>query len=149
MFHVQALFNFFQLFFSWFALANLWLTFSIIIRLVASGESPTYFFYSEEVTHWVNSSLVWLYGATVALQFILALGNRPKGEVWSYVFSFVVFAILGYYLMFCAIWLTVKAFGQISFKDAPSIADKVKVLLSGTNGVLLVSRVTLYCFGLR
>lgn len=96
MFHVQAIFNAFQLFFSWFALANLWLTFSIIIKLVAApgaGTSPTFFFVNEEITHWVNEAFVWLYGAVVALQFILALGNRPKGERWSYMFSFVVFAV--------------------------------------------------------
>lgn len=65
------------------------------------------------------------------MQFILALGNRPKGEVYSYVASFTIFAvspifercsyaieancrafiqILGYYLTVCAVWLTVKAF---------------------------------------
>ena len=32
--HIQALYNLFNLIFSWFALANLWLTFSIIITLV-------------------------------------------------------------------------------------------------------------------
>jgi chitin synthase len=93
MFHIQALFNLFQLFFSWFALANLWLTFSIIIKLVPSGQDPLYIFGTEEITHWVNNALIWLYGATVALQFILALGNRPKGEVPAYIFSFLVFAV--------------------------------------------------------
>ena len=33
-FHLQALYNAFSLFFSWFSLANLWLTFSIIIDLL-------------------------------------------------------------------------------------------------------------------
>ena len=93
MFHIQALFNAFQLFFSWFALANLWLTFSIIIKLVPSGPKPTYIFYSEEITHWVNNAFIWLYGATLGLQFILALGNRPKGERVSYIMSFLVFGV--------------------------------------------------------
>lgn len=74
-------------------MANLWLTFSIIIDLVPSGENPTYFFGTKEITHWVNLGLTWLYGATLAMQFILALGNRPKGEVYSYVASFVIFAV--------------------------------------------------------
>lgn len=95
MFHIQALFNAFQLLFGWFALANLWLTFTIIIDLVPSGENPTYFFGTKEITHWVNLGLTWLYGATLAMQFILALGNRPKGEVYSYVASFVIFAVSG------------------------------------------------------
>jgi chitin synthase len=32
-FHIQALYNVFTLIFSWFAIGNLWLTFSIIIDL--------------------------------------------------------------------------------------------------------------------
>jgi len=35
-------------------------------------------------THWVNLGLKWIYLAFLALQFILALGNRPKGERMSY-----------------------------------------------------------------
>lgn len=35
--HIQALYNLFSLVFSWFALANLWLTFSIIIDLVPTS----------------------------------------------------------------------------------------------------------------
>lgn len=34
--HIQALYNVFSLIFTWFALANLWLTFSIIIDLLPS-----------------------------------------------------------------------------------------------------------------
>lgn len=79
--------------FGWFALANLWLTFSIIIKLVPKGENPTYFFGTAEITHWVNLACQWLYAATLAMQFILALGNRPKGEVYSYVASFTIFAV--------------------------------------------------------
>ena len=31
-------------------------------------------------------------------QFILALGNRPKGSKWSYIISFVIFGIIQYIL---------------------------------------------------
>jgi len=139
MFHIQALFNAFQLFFSWFALANLYLTFSIVIQLLPSGNNPTYIFYNELITHWVNNAFVWIYVTVLGLQFILALGNRPKSEKAVYVMSFCVFAFLGFYLLVCAFWLTIKAFQSISFQNAPSIADKVKTLLTGENGVLLAA----------
>ena len=58
-----------------------------------SGQNPTYFFGTLEITHWVNLALRWVYAATLAMQFILALGNRPKGEVYSYVASFVIFGV--------------------------------------------------------
>lgn len=45
-FHLQALYNLFNLIFTWFALANLWLTFSIIISLLtdANQTNPIYIF---------------------------------------------------------------------------------------------------------
>lgn len=51
-FHIQALYNLFNLLFSWFALANLWLTFSIIIDLLpdtTQQENPIFIFGTEEV----------------------------------------------------------------------------------------------------
>jgi chitin synthase len=84
-------YNTFSLAFSWFALANLWLTFSIIIDLLpdSSQGTPFYFFGTAEVTHWVNLAFKWLYLGSLALQFVLALGNRPKGERGLYVTTFV------------------------------------------------------------
>ncbi|KAH9965904.1 chitin synthase [Russula dissimulans] len=115
-FHLQALYNIFSLMFSWFAPANLWLTFSIIIDLVPSqglvffgGDNHT----GIDVTHWINLVLKWTYLAFLALQFILALGNRPKGERTAYVVTLWVYAILAMYLLTCSIALTVKAFANI------------------------------------
>jgi chitin synthase len=80
--HLQAFYNVFSLIFSWFALANLWLTFSIIIDLLPSQNIIV--FGTEDITHWVNLAFKWIYLSFLALQFILALGNRPKGERFAY-----------------------------------------------------------------
>jgi chitin synthase len=110
-FCVQAAFNMFTLLFSWFALANLWLTFDIIIGLLP-GEG-IFLFGTEDITHWVNLTCKWLYLMFLGISFVLALGNRPKGEKTSYVIMMGVFAVLAYYLLICSVILTVKAFGQI------------------------------------
>ncbi|EEB96911.1 hypothetical protein MPER_03866, partial [Moniliophthora perniciosa FA553] len=85
-FHVQALYNIFSLVFSWFSLANIWLTFSIIIDLLPNlpGDTAIIVFGTKAVTHWVNFGFKWIYLAFLALQFVLALGNRPKGERAAY-----------------------------------------------------------------
>ncbi|POV94369.1 hypothetical protein PSTT_16894 [Puccinia striiformis] len=142
MFHVQALFNIFQLIFTWFSLANLWLTFSIIIDLLPHNQ--IFLFGNEEITHWVNLVLQWIYLGALALQFVLALGNRPKGEQTTYVICFVIFAVLSYYLFVCALLLTMRAFSTLTFKDAPTIMDKFHLLIGGTNGVLLAALVSTY-----
>ena len=46
--------------------------------------------------------------------------------------------------MVCAVWLTVKAFQQISFQNAPTVVDKVRTLVTGTNGVLLAALISTY-----
>jgi chitin synthase len=68
----------------------LWLTFSIIIDLLpdSSQNTPFYFFGTADVTHWVNLAFKWLYLGSLALQFVLALGNRPKGEKGLYITTF-------------------------------------------------------------
>ncbi|ORY81796.1 family 2 glycosyltransferase [Leucosporidium creatinivorum] len=139
---VQTAFNAFSLVFTWFSPANLYLSFTIIIMLLP--DTGTFIFYNEIITHWVNKAFVWIYGATLALQFVLALGNRPKGEVGLYVMSFTIFGILAYYLLVCAVFLTVKAFTNISFADAPTLKDKLIDLFTGTNGVLLAALASTY-----
>ncbi|KAG6815723.1 Chitin synthase, class 1, partial [Tephrocybe sp. NHM501043] len=103
-FHIQALFNAVTLFFTWFSLANLWLTISIIIDLLPSqgiviGGNPI-------VIHWINQALKWIYLVFLALQFVLALGNRPKGERTAYTTTLWVYAFLSAYLLICSFWLT-------------------------------------------
>lgn len=39
-------------------------------------------------TYWINSAFQWIYLAFLALQFVLALGNRPKGEKIAYALTF-------------------------------------------------------------
>ncbi|KAH9483069.1 Chitin synthase, class 1 [Psilocybe cubensis] len=121
--HIQALYNVFSLVFSWFALANLWLTFSIIIDLLPAQK--IYLFGNLVITHWVNLAFKWIYLSFLALQFILALGNRPKGERVPYAVTLWVYAFLAVYLLVCSVWLTVLSFKQLpsqiqgkSFQDA-------------------------------
>jgi len=109
--HIQALYNIFSLIFSWFALANLWLTFSIIIDLLP--QQSILIFGTATVTHWVNLALKWIYLSFLGLQFIMALGNRPKGERIPYTVTLWVYAVLAVYLLVCSFWLTVKSFASI------------------------------------
>ncbi|KAG5636727.1 Chitin synthase, class 1 [Sphagnurus paluster] len=118
-FHIQALFNAVQLFFTWFSLANLWLTFSIIIDLLPSqgiviGGHVI-------VIHWINQGLKWLYLSCLALQFVLALGNRPKGERAAYSATLWIYAILSVYLLVCSFWLT-----GLSLKGIPGALAESK-----------------------
>ncbi|KAJ7937082.1 glycosyltransferase family 2 protein [Mycena leptocephala] len=121
--HVQAIYNIFSLIFSWFALANIWLTFSIIIDLLPS--QGIIIFGTAAITHWVNNGFKWLYLSFLALQFVLALGNRPKGERAAYTITLWVYAFLAVYLLVCSFWLTGKAFANIPNELAHKTTSQV------------------------
>ncbi|KAF9043751.1 putativechitin synthase [Hymenopellis radicata] len=109
-FHIQGLYNGFSLIFSWFALANLWLTFSIIIDLLPSEGIV---FGSIIVNHWINFGLKCLYLGFLILQFVLALGNRPKGERFAYTLTLWQVKLYRMYLLVCSFWLMSLAFEDI------------------------------------
>jgi chitin synthase len=48
-------FNAYQLFFSWFALANVWLTFTIIVDLVPALANPIYLFGTADIVSFIAS----------------------------------------------------------------------------------------------
>ena len=66
--------------------------------------------FGDTATPIVNAILKYIYLAFVVMQFVLALGNRPKGSKWSYVVSFWVFAIIQAYLIMLSGYLVVRAF---------------------------------------
>lgn len=66
--------------------------------------------FGNTVTPIFNTVVTYLYIAFLVLQFILALGNRPKGSRWSYIVSFCVFALIQVYVIMLSVYLIVKAF---------------------------------------
>ncbi|KIK65305.1 glycosyltransferase family 2 protein [Collybiopsis luxurians FD-317 M1] len=143
-FHVQALYNIFSLVFSWFSLANIWLTFSIIIDLLPNlSQNPIFIFGTKDVTHWVNLGLKWVYLAFLAMQFILALGNRPKGERTAYTITLWVYAILAIYLLLCSFWLTINAFKNIPNLISQNNGSLTK-LFEGPVGALIAAMLSTF-----
>ncbi|KAI0246968.1 chitin synthase [Lactifluus subvellereus] len=156
-FHIQVLVL--QHIFSWAALVNIWLTFSIIIDLLPS--QGLVFFGSNnhtglESTHWINLILKWIYLGFLAIQvdkslrpntdsFILALGNRPKGERTIYAITLWVYAILAVYLLVCSLVLTVKAVVNIPNELKNKTASQVIVtFFSPPVGPLIITMVSTF-----
>ncbi|KAI0729316.1 glycosyltransferase family 2 protein [Fomitopsis betulina] len=141
--HVQALYNVITLIFTWFSLANMWLTFSIIIDLLPG--QGLIFFGTEDVTHWVNEALKWIYLAFLCLQFILALGNRPKGERMAYTITLWVYAVLSIYLLVCSFALTIKAFMNVPDElKNKTVKQIILTFLTPPVGSLIVAMVATY-----
>jgi len=139
-FHVQALYNMAQLVLSWFALGNMWLTFAIIIQYLPSILLRDFSDAWLIAFHYVNLVAMWVYGFFLALQFVLALGNRPKSEHYVYAFSFVVFGALGLYTLGISLWLTVHSFAGLHVDNG----DYASVVLSNTTAVLIASLAAMF-----
>lgn len=118
-FHIQLLYNVVSVAMSWFALASYWLTTKIIMDIVGNPPLPGSqaerngvqgFPFGNTVTPILNTVLQYLYLAFLLLQFILALGNRPKGSRLAYMLSFVVFGVIQAYVLVDAFVLVYRSF---------------------------------------
>jgi chitin synthase len=109
-FHIQLLYNMFTVFLSWFMLASYWLTTSVIMDLVGTPDTATNHHgwpFGDKATPIINTILKFLYLAFLITQFILALGNRPKGSRITYILSFIVFGFINAYLIVLSMYLAV------------------------------------------
>ncbi|KAF2840130.1 glycosyltransferase family 2 protein [Patellaria atrata CBS 101060] len=144
-FHIQMLYNVFTVFLSWFALAAFWLTTSVIMDLVGlptEANKNTAWPFGTTVTPIFNTVLKYLYLGFVLLQFILALGNRPKGSRWTYVTSFVVFGAIQFYLIILSIYLVVRAFTSPESQqlDTDSTEDFVRSFFASDGvGIIIIA----------
>ncbi|KEF62482.1 chitin synthase 3 [Exophiala aquamarina CBS 119918] len=112
-FHIQMIYNIVSVVLSWFSLAAFWLTTKILMDLVGQPSDQngnTAFPFGKTATPVVNTILQYLYLGFLLLQFILALGNRPKGSKIAYMISFVVFAVIQLYVIVLSMYLVVRAF---------------------------------------
>ncbi|KAI9805734.1 MAG: Chitin synthase, class 2 [Piccolia ochrophora] len=143
--HIQLVYNIFSVILAWFSLAAFWLTTSVIMDLVGqpSDDNPRAFPFGNDVTPVVNTVLKYLYLAFVLLQFILALGNRPKGSRYSYIVSFVVFGVIQLYLTVLAGSLVVKGFSSGPNKKEIDTSDPEKFaktfFSSETSGIIIIA----------
>jgi chitin synthase len=154
-FHIQLIYNILNVIFTWFSLSSYWLTTTVIMDLVgtpvpASNTSSEHhgWPFGDSATPFINAVLQYIYLAFVILQFILALGNRPKGSKWTYITSYIVFAIIQAYIIVLSVYLVIQAFQipiseQIQLDTAQNALDS---LFGGTGaaGVILVALITIY-----
>lgn len=80
--HLQTIYNCCQLIMTWFSLASYWLTSSVIMDLVGTPSSNNKYKawpFGNDASPIVNFFVKYGYLLVLMIQFVLALGNRPKG----------------------------------------------------------------------
>jgi chitin synthase len=151
-FVIQMLYNVATVILTWFMLASFYLTTSVIMDLVGGTlneiNHPTDqtknrgFPFGIRYTPHVNSMLRYLYLAFVVLQFVLALGNRPKGSRWTYITSFAVFGLIQLYIIILSFYLLVRALSGGALLEGFNNLDKF--FSSDGVGVILIAVVATF-----
>ncbi|KAF8461919.1 chitin synthase-domain-containing protein [Kalaharituber pfeilii] len=145
-FHIQLIYNIASVVMSWFGLANFWLTTVVILDLVGDPtrqaviEGAEAWPFGDRGSEIVNTIVKHAYVALLLLQFILALGNRPKGSKYSYITSFVIFGLIQLYIIVLSFYLVFRAFS----KGTTDLLDKqgnfsASSFFSSNTGLIIVA----------
>ncbi|KAI0017126.1 glycosyltransferase family 2 protein [Xylariomycetidae sp. FL0641] len=148
--HIQLFYTFANMFFAWFSLASYWLTTKVIMDLVGTPVPETNYHgwpFGDTATPIINHALQYIYEIFIVAQFVLALGNRPKGSRTSYVVSFAVFSIIQAYIIVLSFYLVYRALRQPlgdSIDTSSAEAFFNSMFGDGVAGVILLAIITIY-----
>ncbi|KAL4904791.1 hypothetical protein BDW74DRAFT_21906 [Aspergillus multicolor] len=148
--HLQMLYNVVQLIMTWFSLASYWLTSSVIMDLVGTPSTHN----KEKGWPWgdtaspiVNNFVKYGYLWVLMLQFMLALGNRPKSVVIPYTLSFLYFALVQLYVLVLSFYLVASVFtgGMMDFDFDDGVGGFLSSFFSSTGGgIVLIALASTY-----
>ncbi|KAF4125387.1 chitin synthase [Geosmithia morbida] len=110
-----------QLLFTYFSLANFYLTFYFISGGLADPEVDPF---GHGIGKVIFIILRFMCILCICSQFILSLGNRPQGAKKMYLGSMIIYAVIMVYTTFAIIWIVVR---QLTEKDGVKLTDGVFV----------------------
>ncbi|KAK0754650.1 glycosyltransferase family 2 protein [Schizothecium vesticola] len=111
MFFIEFVFQTVNMIFAWFAIGNFFLVFKILTTSLGEPDLLG------QVGSILGVVFAWLYGASLITCFVLSMGNRPAGAGKFFMVMVIFWAIIFVYLMFAAIFISVKAI-QADVNDA-------------------------------
>ncbi|SPN97353.1 probable Chitin synthase 3 [Cephalotrichum gorgonifer] len=103
MFFLEFVFNTINMIFAWFGIGNFFLVFKILTTSLAEPNLLG------QVGNILGVVFLWLYGISLMTCFVLSMGNRPAGSGKFYGIMVYFWAIIMIYLMFAAIFISVRA----------------------------------------
>jgi chitin synthase len=105
--HTEFVYQLIQLLFTYFSLANFYLTFYFI----AGGLSdPTVDPFGHSIGLYIFVVLRYTCALLIATQFILSLGNRPQGAHKLYLASMIIYGVIMLYTTFACVFIVVRQF---------------------------------------
>ncbi|KAM3420291.1 hypothetical protein BST61_g3576 [Cercospora zeina] len=117
--HIEFVYQFVQLLFTFFSLGNFYLTFYFIAGSLADKRVDPF---GHGIGNFIFIVLRYVCVLTIMVQFILSMGNRPQGAVKMFMASLIIFSIIMVYNTFAAIYIVVR---QLSGSHALSFGNNV------------------------
>ncbi|CAN8102544.1 unnamed protein product [Discula destructiva] len=129
---IESFYQFIQLLFTYFSLANFYLTF----YFVAGGLSdPLVDPFGHSVGKYIFYILRYTLVLLICTQFIVSLGNRPQGAAKLYLGSMITYAIIMIYTMFASVWIIVYEIKRTGFSMDNSIMTNMILSILSTFGL--------------
>ncbi|KAF7122415.1 hypothetical protein CNMCM5793_000440 [Aspergillus hiratsukae] len=138
---IEAVYQFLNLLFTYFGLANFYLAFFFIAGSLSDDKIDPF---GHNMGKYIFIVLRYACVLVMCLQFIISMGNRPQGAKKLYLSGIIVYSIIMVYTAFCALYLVVlelMAKAGVGKKDL-GISDSLFVNIV----VSLLSTVGLYFY---
>ncbi|KAK9778298.1 putative chitin synthase [Seiridium cardinale] len=117
--HIEFFYQFLQLLFTYFSLANFYLTFYFVAGGLADDSADPF---GHHIGLYIFTLLRYTCVLLISMQFIISLGNRPQGAKKLYLASMIIYAVIMAYNTFACIYIVVR---QITSSDTLSLGNNV------------------------
>ncbi|TGJ80728.1 hypothetical protein E0Z10_g8035 [Xylaria hypoxylon] len=100
--HIEFVYQFVQLLFTYFSLANYYLAFYF---LCGGLSDPKIDPFGHNIAFYIFTILRYVLILLTSMQFILSLGNRPQGAKKLYMASIITYSVIMVYTIFATVWI--------------------------------------------
>ncbi|KFY97754.1 hypothetical protein V498_01877 [Pseudogymnoascus sp. VKM F-4517 (FW-2822)] len=134
--HIEFVYQLLSLLFTFFSLANFYLTFYFVAGSLADPKIDPF---GHNIGKYIFYILKYVCVLLICTQFILSMGNRPQGAKKLYLSSMVIYAIIMVYTTFATIYIVVRQFTGNTVTLGNNIFTNVAVSIASTLGLYFFS----------
>ncbi|KIV90361.1 chitin synthase 1 [Exophiala mesophila] len=107
--HIEFLYQLLSLLFTFFSLANFYLTFYFIAGSLADPQLDPF---GHNIGKYIFNILRYITVLSICLQFIVSLGNRPQGAKRLFLGTMITYSIIMAYTTFASLYIVIKQLTQ-------------------------------------
>ena len=115
--HVEFVYQFISLLFTFFSLANFYLTFYFIAGSLADPKIDPF---GHHIGKYIFTILRYACVLLICLQFILSMGNRPQGAKRMFLSTMLVYSVIMVYTTFAALYIVILQLKSHTLQPVPT-----------------------------